>query len=135
MVVIATAIAGYGAAQLAAPDTLRFAPIAAPQTVLPGSEAQAVAAWFGQAGGPVRIHVQGVMSSSQEYAGAALLSIDGAPAQAFRNGDWLADGVRLIAVGPRTIQVDQHGTRYNVEAPAEPVAVLEQAIRIVSPAP
>lgn len=135
LVVAAAAFAGYGVAQLAAPTTLRFAPIAVQQSVLPGSEAQTAAAWFGQAGSPVRIQIQGVMSSSLGRGGAALLRIDGAPAQAFRQGDWLADGVRLVAIGPRSIQVEQQGARYSVEAPAEPVAVLEQAIRVVSPAP
>ncbi|MGG4776118.1 hypothetical protein ACLO87_15955 [Paenalcaligenes sp. Me52] len=135
MVVIAAAVAGYGTAYLAAPTTLRFVPLAATHTVLQGMEADAVASWFGTAGGPVRILIQGVMSSSQPNQGAALLSIDGAPAQAYRNGDWLADGVRLVVVGPRSIQVEQQGARYTVEAPQEPVAVLQEAIRVVHPAP
>lgn len=75
-----------------------------------------VARWFGGAALRVRVAVVGLISGS-DGQGAALLSIDGAPARAWRVGDTLAPGVVLRAVGPAGVSVEQDGVIEDVALP------------------
>lgn len=76
-----------------------------------------LARWFGGAALRVRITPVGVIASS-EGDGAALLSVDGGPARAYRVGTQLAPGVVLHAVSASSISIDQDGVIESVGLPA-----------------
>ncbi len=57
---------------------------------------------------PRRFHLVGVIGGGRR-AGAALISIDGKPAQAFAVGSWIAPGVRLSSTGFGQVEIEQHG--------------------------
>lgn len=83
----------------------------------PLHETAAVARWFGGAALRVRIAPVGIIASG-DGRGAALLSIDGAPARAYRAGHTLAPGVVLESVGPKSIAIAQDGTLEEIALPS-----------------
>ena len=64
-----------------------------------------------------RFRLQGVVAARQGQ-GAALISVDGQPAKPYRVGAALADGVRVLALGPRHAEVGGDGGRVTLELPA-----------------
>jgi len=93
---------------LSAPPALASGPA-------PGQNISAVVNWFGGGSARLRVTVVGLISSGER--GAALLSINGAPAKAYRVGQTLAQGVRLAAVLPDGVSIDQDGVIEDVRAP------------------
>jgi len=102
---------------------LLFAP--APRTPPPMLEAMpdtrpdtaAAARWFGGAALRVRVAVKGLIATGDGSAGAALLSVDGGPAQAYRAGHALAPGVTLLAISAKDVSIDQDGVVERVAPP------------------
>ncbi|CAM3712410.1 hypothetical protein [Bordetella tumulicola] len=86
-----------------------------------GSDTRAVARLFGTDGVlDTQISVLGLISAGPQ--GSAVLSIDGAPAQAYRVGTEIAPGLALVEVSPTGIEVDRNGTRLRSAAPTRAVA-------------
>ncbi len=77
----------------------------------------AVAAWFGARDLSVRVRVIGLLAS-EDGSGAALLSVNGARAQAFRVGQSLVPGVDLVSVASDHVVIRQDGVTQSVPAPA-----------------
>ncbi len=63
-----------------------------------------------------RFRLLGVVAA-REGQGAALISVDGQPAKPYRQGAALADGVRLLALGARHVEVGSEGARARLELP------------------
>src|SRR5690606_27378049 len=101
---LAAAGIGLWGALLLAPQPAA-APPALASSQLPGQNMSPVVNWFGGGSARVRVAVVGLISSGRR--GAALLSINGEPAQAYRVGQTLAQGVTLSAVLPNAISIDQ----------------------------
>src|SRR5690606_21294705 len=95
-------------------------PAAAPPALAsgpaPGQDISPVANWFGGGSVRLRVAVVGLISSGEH--GAALLSINGEPAKAYRVGQSLAQGVTLSAVTPQGVSIDQDGIVEDVSIPA-----------------
>lgn len=117
---------------------LLFAP--APQPLPPLLESSAssrpdvepVARWFG--GGDLRVRVAAIgLIAGADGAGAALLAVNGAPAQAYRVGQALAPGVTLAAVGPATVSIDQDGVVEEVAMRTHPVHLVQGFIPAPAP--
>src|SRR5690606_33194779 len=100
-------VAGVGvwAALLPAPMP-RSLPPTLDQAAPSGQDSSVVAAWFGGAALRVPISLAGVISA-EDGRGAALLSINGAAAQAYRVGQALAPGVTLAGVSAQGVSIDQ----------------------------
>lgn len=81
----------------------------------PGQDISPVIEWFGGGSARLRLTVIGLIASGEQ--GAALLSINGAPARAYRVGQTLAPGVVLTAVGPNKVTLDQDGLSEDVAIP------------------
>ncbi|NYT78659.1 hypothetical protein H0A71_16835 [Alcaligenaceae bacterium] len=84
---------------------------------VPGQSTEAIANWFGGGNAHLRITVVGLIAAGQR--GAALLSINGQPPQAFKVGQTLAQGVTLAAVLPEAIAIDQDGVVQNIAMPGQ----------------
>src|SRR5690606_16117703 len=69
--------------------------------------------WFGGDSARLRVAVLGLIASGQR--GSALLSINGAPAQAYSAGQNLANGVTLAAVLPHGVSIEQDGIIEDIE--------------------
>lgn len=119
LLAIASGIGLWGALLLApqpdpAPPMLAVEPAQAPSL-------DALAGWFGSGRGRLQVRMTGLMAAGPR--GTAILSIDGAPARAFRVGDTLAPGVTLAEVHADGIVVNQDGMDEAITAPAaEPPA-------------
>lgn len=100
--------AGMGAwsALLLAPQPTATRPFLASGPA-PGQDISPVVNWFGGGNARVRIQVVGLLSSGRH--GTALLSINGGPPKAYSVGHVLAQGVRLAAVQPHGVSIDQDG--------------------------
>lgn len=96
-------------------------PAALPQVSTQGVDTAPVASWFGGGTTRLRVAVAGLMATSK--GGAALLTINGGPAQAYRAGQELAPGVTLTGVRPDGVLVNQDGTIQHIPAPARPATV------------
>ena len=78
-----------------------------------------VAQWFG--GSPLRVRVTAAgVISADDGRGAALLSVDGAPARAYRVGQTLAPGVVLDSVSASAMTIAQDGLAEHIAVPAAP---------------
>lgn len=117
MVALAAGIGLWGALLLAprpapAPPALASGPA-------PGQNLAPVSNWFGGGSARLRVAVVGLISSGHQ--GAALLSINGEPARAYRVGQTLAQGVMLSAVLPNGVSIDQDGIVEDITIPAQPL--------------
>lgn len=114
---------------------LLFAP--APRTLPPaldsistsGQDTRAVARWFGGGALRVRVVVAGLISADGGR-GAALLSVNGGAAQAYRLGQALAPGVTLAGVGPNSVSVNQDGVIEEVAVPSNPANLVQGFIPV-----
>lgn len=110
---IASGIGVWGALLLA-PE-----PIAAPAQLAPGNSSSMapddVIRWFGSGRGQLQVDIVGLISAGPR--GTALLSVGGAPARAFRQGDLLAPGAILDAVKMDGIAIDLDGVQQTIAAP------------------
>jgi len=97
---------GLWAALLLAPR-----PLAAPPALTlgeaPGQDISPVANWFGSGTARLRVSVVGLIAAGDR--GAALLSINGEPARAYKVGQALAQGVTLAGVSATGVSLDQDG--------------------------
>lgn len=114
MLSVAAGVGLWGALLLAprpapAPPSLAF-------TESPGQDVSPVANWFGSGTARLRVSVVGVIASGDH--GAALLSINGEPAKAYKVGQTLAQGVTLAGVGAGGVSLDQDGIVEDVSIPA-----------------
>lgn len=123
----------YACAQWAVKPVIRYAPIAVPAPPSQGQQAAAMAAWFGQAGGPVPMKLLGVMTQASARQGAALLGIGDAAPKVYRSGEWITPDLRLLYVGERSIEVEQQGIVQTIYLPVSQGRVLENAIQAVKP--
>ena len=117
MLALAAGIGLWGALLLAprpaaAPPALASGPA-------PGQDTALVSNWFGGGSARLRVAVVGLIASGSQ--GAALLSINGGPAQAYRVGQTLAQGVTLSAVLPHGVSIDQDGIVEDVSMPRLPM--------------
>ena len=119
MVAIAVGVGVWGAF-LPAPAPAKLPP-ALDAGAVPAQATAPVAQWFGGAALRVRVAVVGTIAS-ESGAGAALLSVDGAPPRAYRVGTELAPGVILQAVAPTAVSIDQDGTIEQISMPVSPHA-------------
>lgn len=81
-----------------------------------------VARWFGGETLRVRASVTGLIASDKGQGGAAVLSVNGQPARAFRIGDTLAPGVTLTGISPTGVTVDQDGAPETIRMRTKPSA-------------
>jgi len=111
---------GVWAALLFAPAPGKLPPMleAVPDANLDTAPA---ARWFGGAALRVRVTVKGLIATADGSAGAALLSVDGGPAQAYRVGQALAPGVTLVAVSANAVSIDQDGVIEHITPPDGPL--------------
>ena len=92
-------------------------------TVTSEQNTAAVARWFGGGALRVRVAVMGLITSDK--GGAALLSVNGGAAQAYRVGQTLAPGVTLAGVTANAVSIDQDGVTEQVAMPANPASVVQ----------
>jgi len=111
--------AGVWGALLFAPAPRALPPMLQ-ATLDAGPDTAPVARWFGGAALRVRVAVAGVIATGDGSGGAALLSVDGGPAQAYRVGQALAPGVTLVGVSAGGVSIDQDGVVEQVAPPAGP---------------
>lgn len=109
-----------------------YPPPALPAPAADASHLAPVQAWFEGAQTRVRVEVLGLMVGGQGY-GAALLSVDGAAAQAFRVGQELAPGVVLRRVDAQGVEVEQDGV-VHTQAMAADTRLVPQGIVPAEPA-
>lgn len=94
-----------------------------------GQDTAAVARWFGGGALRVRVAVVGLIAADGGR-GAALLVVNGGPAQAYRIGQTLAPGVKLAGVSPTAVSVDQDGVIEQVAMPVNPASVIQGFIPV-----
>ncbi|HWK62906.1 MAG TPA: type II secretion system protein N [Eoetvoesiella sp.] len=92
-------------------------------TVTSEQNTAAVARWFGGGALRVRVALMGLITSDK--GGAALLSVNGGTAQAYRVGQTLAPGVTLAGVTANAVSIDQDGVTEQVAMPANPASVVQ----------
>lgn len=105
MVAVAAGLGLWGALLLAPQP--RVAPPALAAGSPAGQDITPVLGWFGGGSARLRVAVVGLISSGER--GAALLSVNGGKAEAYRVGQVLAQGVVLSAVSPNGVSIDQDG--------------------------
>jgi general secretion pathway protein C len=105
---------GVWAAVLLAPQPSAPPPALASQPA-PGQNISALVNWFGGGNARLRVAVVGVIASGER--GAALLSVNGAPAKAYRVGQILAHGVTVAKVLPDGVSIDQDGILEDIRVP------------------
>ena len=114
MAAVAAGIGLWGALLLAP------SPVATPPALAsgpaPGQDISPVSNWFGGGTARLRVAVVGLIASGRQ--GAALLSINGGPAQAYRVGQTLAQGVTLSAVQATGVTIDQDGILEDITIPS-----------------
>ncbi|OZI49461.1 type II secretion system protein N [Bordetella genomosp. 4] len=114
---IAAAAAGVGlwSAILLAPAPNDLPP-ALNTSSAPVSDTRSVAMLFGTDGVlDTQITVLGLIAAGTQ--GSAVLSVDGAPARAYRIGTELAPGLSLVEVSTNGVELDRNGARLRVAAP------------------
>lgn len=92
-------------------------------TVTSEQNTASVARWFGGGALRVRVALMGLITSDK--GGAALLSVNGGTAQAYRVGQTLAPGVTLAGVTANAVSIDQDGVTEQVAMPANPASVVQ----------
>jgi len=107
---------GVWGVRLFAPQPAVPAPMYSTATVQHDSTA-AISAWFGGRDLSVRVQVIGLLATD-DGSGAALLSVNGARAQAFRVGQSLVPGVELARIAVDHVVIRQDGVDQSVPAPA-----------------
>jgi general secretion pathway protein C len=106
--------AGLWAATILAPSPSALPPLL--HLEMPSvHDTKSVARWFGGGSARVRVNVNGIISS-RNGEGAALLSVNGAPVQAYRTGQLLAPGISLRGVAQDAVVIDQDGISERVQA-------------------
>jgi len=119
IVAIASGIGLWGALLLAPhPDP---APPMLVTQAPPSHGLEPLEGWFGSGKGRLQVRITGLMAAGERST--AVLSIDGAPARAYRIGDALAPGITLSAVQADAIVINQDGLDETVPAPARPAPV------------
>jgi len=116
---IAAAAAGLGlwSAILLAPTPSALPPALDTNTGAPVSDTRTIAMLFGTDGVlDTQIAVLGLIAAGPQ--GSAILSVDGAPARAYRIGTEVAPGLALIGVSTTGVELDRNGTRLRAKAPA-----------------
>ncbi|WP_323011322.1 hypothetical protein [Castellaniella sp.] len=114
LLAIACGIGIWGALLLApAPAP---APAQLGQSSTSGQAPDAVVAWFGSGRGQLHIKILGLIVGGPR--GTVLLSVDGAPAQAYRLGDTLAPGAILDTMTADGISISLDGTIQHIAAPS-----------------
>lgn len=68
-----------------------------------------------------RLQLLGVVAD-RKGSGAALISVDGQPAAPYRVGAVLMDGVRLLSMGPRHVEVGGDAGQIRLALPEKPAA-------------
>lgn len=119
---IAVAAAGLGlwSAILLAPTPAELPPALSTDSA-PVADTRSVAMLFGTDGVlDTQVAVLGLIAAGPQ--GAAILSVDGAPARAYRLGSEVAPGLALVAVSTSGVELDRNGARLHVKAPALAVA-------------
>ncbi|WMJ69392.1 hypothetical protein [Stenotrophomonas sp. 24(2023)] len=131
------AVVTYWAGQLwparAQPAGPRVAPVVAVARVAdPAASAPLVRL---QSPGAVQteVSVLGVLAS--ERAPLALLSINGAPAQAYAPGQALGPSTQLLAIDAHGVQLKQAGHRRAIAAPALPALPTDGITPLAAPSP
>jgi len=110
--------AGLWSAILLAPAPGDLPPALA-MAAAPTSDTRAVAMLFGTDGAiDTQISVLGLIAAGAH--GAAVLSVDGGPARAYRVGEEIAQGLALAGVSPTGVELDRGGARVGAAAPAHP---------------
>lgn len=99
-----------------------------------GQDTGAVARWFGGGALRVRVAVVGLISADGGR-GAALLSVNGGAARAYRVGQTLAPGVTLAGVAPNAVSVNQDGVIEEVSVPANPASVVQGFVPVPASTP
>ena len=94
-----------------------------------GADTTPVAQWFGGGSTRVRVGISGLIAGA-EGRGLALLSVNGGPVQAYREGQTLAPGVVLHAVEAAAVAVDQDGVIERVAAPPLPAGAAGGFVRV-----
>ncbi|NYT86014.1 type II secretion system protein N [Pollutimonas harenae] len=89
-----------------------------------GQDTGPVSNWFGGPALRVPISLAGVIFT-EGGRGAALLSINGTTAQAYRVGQSLAPGVTLSGVSAQGVSIDQDGVIEQLTMPANPADVVQ----------
>ncbi|MCC2595582.1 hypothetical protein LKR43_04430 [Pusillimonas sp. MFBS29] len=127
---IATLTVGIGvwAALLLAPVPTQPPPMLDAGTAA-GQDTGRVAGWFGGNALRVPVVVTGVIWSNGGRA-AALLSVNGSPAQAYRVGQSLAPGVTLAAVTANGVSIDQDGVIEQVAMQDNPTNLIQGFIPV-----
>ena len=114
--VVAAAGLGLWGAILLAPSPTELPP-ALNTSSAPASDTRSVALLFGADGVlDMQVAVLGLIAAGHD--GSAVLSIDGAPARAYRVGDEIAPGLTLVDVSTTGVELDRNGTRLHSTAPA-----------------
>jgi general secretion pathway protein C len=108
--------AGLWGALLLAPRPAAAPPMLA-QGVAPGQSIEPLVGWFGGASSRLRLKVVGLIAAGQR--GIALLSVNGAPAEAYHVGEALAPGITLEAVRADAVSIGQDGLLEDLAAPAQ----------------
>lgn len=116
---MAAAAAGLGlwGAILLAPSPAELPP-ALNTNSTPASDTRSVALLFGSDGVlEMQISVLGLIAAGPQ--GSAVLSIDGAPARAFRVGAEVAPGLVLAEVSGSGVVLDRNGSHLRASAPTQ----------------
>ncbi|MCK2094552.1 type II secretion system protein N [Thauera aromatica] len=122
-------VAGIGiwGALVLAPPPAALPPALAPASTQ-GVDTTPVARWFGGGTSRLRVTVAGLMAGGNH--GAALLAINGSPAQAYRVGETLAPGVSLAGVQADAVLIDQDGVVERLAVPAGPATAVPGLIPV-----
>lgn len=129
LAVLALAVGvGVWAALLFAPAPRALPPTLEASSAL-GRDTTGVARWFGGGALRVRVAVVGLIAADGGR-GAALLTVNGGPAQAYRIGQTLAPGVTLAGVAPTAVSVDQDGVIEQVSVPVNPASLIQGFIPV-----
>ncbi|NYT57760.1 hypothetical protein H0A65_02340 [Alcaligenaceae bacterium] len=97
-----------------------------------GQDTSVAAGWFGGNALRVPITVTGVIWSDGGRA-AALLSVNGSPAQAYRVGQTLAPGVSLAGVTTNGVSIDQDGVIEELAMQENPADLVQGFIPVTEP--
>ncbi len=95
--------------------------LSAPQAVAADAARLFGAAAARQVAARQRLHLQGVIGGGP-HAGAALIGMDGKPAQAYAVGAAIAPGLRLVDTGFGQAVVEHDGVREVLHTPSAPPA-------------
>lgn len=132
-IVALTAGVGVWSALLLAP-TPQSPPPALEASTASGQDTTVVAGWFGGSALRVPIAVTGLIWADGDRA-AALLSVNGSPAQAYRVGQTLAPGVSLAGVTANGVSIDQDGVIEQIAMQPNPADLVQGFIPVTESTP